>query len=34
MPEIKGGRSTNWLSVFLLKEKSYKEIKKFNNLFK
>ena len=27
MPEIKGGRSTNWLSVFLLKEKSYKEIK-------
>ena len=27
MPEIKGGRSTNWLTVFLLKEKSYKEIK-------
>ena len=27
MPEIKGGRSTNWLSVFLLKEKSHKEIK-------
>ena len=27
MPEIEGGRSTNWLSVFLLKEKSYKEIK-------
>ena len=27
MPEIKGGRSTNWLSVFLLKEKSYEKIK-------
>ena len=27
MPEIKGGRSTNWLSVFLLKEKSYEVIK-------
>ena len=27
MPEIKGGRSTNWLSVFLLKEKSHKVIK-------
>ena len=27
MTEIKGGRSTNWLSVFLLKQKSHKEVK-------
>ena len=29
MPEIKGGKSTNWLSAILLKKTSYKEI---NNL--
>ena len=27
MPEIKGGKSTNWLSALLLKKTSYKEIK-------
>ena len=28
MPEIEGGRSTNWLSVILLKQKSFNEINK------
>ena len=33
MPEIIDGRSTNWLSVMILKENSYTEIKKIINIF-
>ncbi len=33
MPEILNGRSTNWLSVLILKKKSYEEIKELINFF-
>ena len=34
MSEIKGGKSSNWLSVILLKEKKYREIIEIINYFK
>ena len=33
MPEILGGKSTNWLSALILKKNSFLEIKKMINFF-